>query len=73
MVLIDRKLKSGCEIHLELNETETRTMQFFAAKPMLKQHYLGKEEEDDVERILKAHCGDEIAKEAMKNLEMRNV
>ena len=73
IVLVDRKLKSGCEHHLELNETETRTMQFFAAKPMLKQHYLTKEEEDDLERIVKAHCGEEITREAMKNLEMRNV
>lgn len=73
MVLIDRALKSGCENHLELNEIETKTMQFFSTKPMLKQHYLTKEEEEDLERIVKAHCGEEITKEAMKNVEMRNV
>ena len=73
MLLVDRQFRSGCEVHLELNEVETRTMQFFSLRQMLRQHYLTKEEMDDVRNVLKPFCDEEVLDAALKNLEMRNV
>lgn len=73
VLLVDRRFRSGCEVRLELNEVEMRTMQLFSLKQMLRQHYLTKEEMDDVRSILKPFCDEEVLDTALKNLEMRNM